>query len=68
MTGYIARAKRGDWATPPALFEALSRQLWRDYGQPFELDVCASAGNAKCPDHYTAADDGLAQPWSRPAG
>jgi phage N-6-adenine-methyltransferase len=30
---------------------------------PLELDVCASATNAKCPRYYTRDDDGLAQPW-----
>jgi site-specific DNA-methyltransferase (adenine-specific) len=30
----------------------------------FTLDVCADAGNAKCANYYTRADDGLAQPWA----
>ena len=29
----------------------------------FELDVCASDGNAKRERYFTAADDGLAQEW-----
>lgn len=46
-----------DWATPPHVFAALDR----DFG--FELDVCASASNAKCSRYFTREDDGLAQEW-----
>ena len=45
------------WATPQDLFDRLDAQ----YG--FETDVCATPENAKCPQYYTAADDGLRQPW-----
>lgn len=47
-----------NWATPQELFDELDAQ----HG-PFELDVCASAANAKCGKFYTAEDDGLSQPW-----
>lgn len=47
-----------DWATPPDFFALLDAEFH------FTLDVCASAGNAKCEDYYTSEDDGLAQPWS----
>lgn len=47
-----------DWPTDPAVFAALAREFG-----PFDLDVCASPDNAKCPRFYTAADDGLTQPW-----
>ena len=30
---------------------------------PFDLDAAATAQNAKAPVFYTAADDGLSQPW-----
>ena len=30
----------------------------------FDLDVCATASNAKCDKYFTIADDGLAQPWT----
>jgi phage N-6-adenine-methyltransferase len=52
-----------DWETPPELFEPLSMQF------PFDLDVCASAGNRKC-DNYFGLDhaketrrDGLTASW-----
>lgn len=41
-------SKTDDWATPQALFDQLSKQ----YG-PFDLDVCASHENAKCPLYLT---------------
>jgi phage N-6-adenine-methyltransferase len=46
------------WATPPDLFCALDRIFH------FTLDVCASAGNAKCERYFTEEDDGLKQPWT----
>jgi site-specific DNA-methyltransferase (adenine-specific) len=30
----------------------------------FTVDVCATAGNAKCARYFTRADDGLAQTWT----
>ena len=30
---------------------------------PFDLDVCADRANAKCNDHFTREQDGLAQDW-----
>lgn len=47
------------WATPPDLFA----QLHAQYG--FELDVCASPENAKCPAYFTKEQDGLSQDWDR---
>lgn len=46
-----------DWSTPQDIFDALDAEFH------FTVDVCASAGNAKCHDFYTVADDGLAQEW-----
>ena len=48
-----------EWATPQWLFDALLREF------AFTLDPCATAENAKCRRFFTAADDGLAQDWSR---
>jgi len=48
-----------EWATPPDLFARLDAQ----HG-PFDLDVCATASNAKCPRFFTRADNGLAQRWT----
>jgi phage N-6-adenine-methyltransferase len=50
-----------EWATPDNLFGVLNREF-----RGFTLDVCATAGNAKCSRFYSPADDGLAQFW--PAG
>jgi phage N-6-adenine-methyltransferase len=30
----------------------------------FDLDVCATADNAKCTRYFTREDNGLAQPWT----
>lgn len=46
------------WATPQATFDALHREFH------FETDVCAVAGNAKCPRFFTPEVDGLAQEWT----
>ena len=45
------------WATPRDFFERLNGEF------NFELDVCATAENAKCAKYYTVADDGLSQAW-----
>ncbi len=37
-------------------------QLAREFGA-FDLDPCATAGNAKAPRFYTRDQDGLSQPW-----
>lgn len=47
-----------EWSTPQALFDALNQEFG-----PFDLDVCASANNAKCPAYFTREQDGLAQEW-----
>ena len=57
--GSALRSSASDeWATPQDTFDALNREFG-----PFNLDVCASASNAKCARFYTAAHDGLAQRW-----
>lgn len=45
------------WATPKAFFAMMDEEFH------FELDVCATAENAKCKRFYTAADDGLSKAW-----
>lgn len=50
-------SQRGDWGTPPAIFDPLDEEF------DFTLDVCASEENAKCDRYYTEDDDGLEQPW-----
>lgn len=46
-----------DWATPQDFFDALNREF------DFDLDVCASAENAKCARFFTKEDDGLSKEW-----
>lgn len=46
-----------EWSTPDDLFA----ELHREFG--FQIDVCATAGNAKCGLYFTQSDDGLAQAW-----
>jgi phage N-6-adenine-methyltransferase len=46
------------WATPQHVFDALHHEF------RFDLDVCASPQNAKCPRFFTAAENGLAQEWT----
>jgi phage N-6-adenine-methyltransferase len=46
-----------EWSTPQELFDELDAEFG------FELDVCATAGNAKCERYFTQVDDGLAQVW-----
>lgn len=47
-----------EWPTPRWLVD----QLAAEFG-PFDLDPAATAGNAKAPMFYTAADNGLSREW-----
>ena len=47
-----------DWATPQYLFDLLDQEFH------FNLDVAASASNAKCSSFFTESDNGLIQDWS----
>lgn len=47
-----------DWSTPQHVFD----DLHKEFG--FQLDVAASAENAKCAFYFTPEEDGLAQPWA----
>lgn len=46
------------WETPQALFNTLNAEF------NFDVDVCATADNAKCAKYFTAEQNGLAQSWS----
>lgn len=48
---------RDTWATPNLMAENIIGEFC------CRLDVAASQRNAKCARFYTAADDGLSQPW-----
>jgi len=51
-------SNRMDWETPQALFDELHAQY------DFELDVCATAENAKVPTYFSPEINGLIQPWA----
>jgi phage N-6-adenine-methyltransferase len=60
-SGYLATvtsSATAEWPTPQWIVD----QLGSEFG-PFDLDPAADLLNAKAPAYYTAADDGLAQPW-----
>lgn len=46
-----------EWETPAELFALLDAEF------RFELDVCATAENARCERFFTADQDGLRQTW-----
>lgn len=55
-TAHLSNNK-DEWETPQWLFDILDAEFG------FELDVCASARNAKCEDYFTIEDDALACEW-----
>lgn len=52
-------SKSDEWATPQWLFDELNEEFG------FTLDPCSTQANAKCSRHFTLAEDGLKQDWSR---
>ncbi|MGZ4996136.1 MAG: phage N-6-adenine-methyltransferase [Methylobacter sp.] len=46
------------WSTPQSFFDELNKEF------NFELDVCATKDNTKCPVYFTKDDDGLTQEWA----
>ncbi len=53
-----ATSKTDLWATPQDFFDRLNDEF------SFQVDVCATAENAKCARFFTIADDGLSQTWA----
>lgn len=51
-------SKTYEWSTPQDFYDAQNLK----YG-PFDLDVCATPENAKCPKYYTESDNELLQTW-----
>lgn len=49
---------KDEWETPPWLFNYYNS--WYNY----DIDVCATKENAKCPEFFTPEQDGLAQSWA----
>ena len=50
-------SKTPEWATPQDLFDRLNEKYH------FNLDSASTDENAKCQNHYTVSDDGLAKSW-----
>ena len=48
-------SSNNNWATPQDFFDKLNEEFH------FELDVCATAENAKCKKYYSPEEDGLKQ-------
>lgn len=46
-----------EWETPQWLFDELNNEFG------FDIDVCATPGNAKCSRYYTEKEDAMHQPW-----
>jgi len=50
-------SSNNNWGTPQDFFDKLNEEFH------FELDVCATAENAKCKKYYSPEEDGLKQEW-----
>jgi hypothetical protein len=50
-------SNRQDCETPQKLFDEIDAEFG------FDLDVCATAANAKCRRYFSPEQDGLKQPW-----
>ena len=56
---YSSSPERDSWATPRNLISRLERE----FGQRFDLDVCASIKNRVCDRFFDREQDGLQQDW-----
>jgi phage N-6-adenine-methyltransferase len=54
----LLTSKSVEWSTPQDFFDRINRVF------QFELDVCATAENAKAARFFTKETDGLAHPWA----
>lgn len=52
-------SKSDDWGTPQKLFDELNAEF------NFDIDVCASAENAKCHRYFSKEENGLEQDWTK---
>lgn len=52
------RSDTPEWSKPPDFFAKVAARF------DFQLDVCATAGNAKCDLYFTKEVDGLQFDWS----
>jgi phage N-6-adenine-methyltransferase len=51
-------SKTPEWETPQGLFDSLNETY------SFDLDVCATSGNAKCERYFSPMENGLLQEWA----
>lgn len=59
MKGSVHFSSRSsDWATPQYLFDEFNERF------KFEIDVCATADNAKCANFFSPEQNGLEQNWA----
>ncbi len=56
-TDLMFSSNNGKWTTPQDFFNKL------DHVFKFDVDVCATAGDEKCPKFFTPEEDGLMQEW-----
>lgn len=52
------RSQSDEWETPQDFFDKMNARF------DFDLDVCATAENAKCEKFFTIEDNALMQNWS----
>lgn len=57
-TDLMFSSKTCEWETPQDLFDRLNAI------HHFEIDLCATADNAKCERYYSPEDDALTQEWT----
>ena len=57
MNDALFSSKTCEWETPQDFFDGLNAEF------RFDLDVCATHGNAKCSRYFTREEDGLTQNW-----
>ena len=53
----LFRSDKDTWETPPEIFKRLDAEFH------FDIDVCASADNAKCEQFIGPERDSLSLPW-----
>lgn len=58
MKTYHKTSGKTDWETPQYFFDQINNLFG-----PFDIDVCASKDNAKCPIYFSIDDDALTIPW-----
>jgi len=57
MDKVLYSSKNTDWETPQELFDHLNSFF------NFDIDVCATEGNAKCKKFWTEDDDAFTKDW-----